>query len=86
MTSKEKLEDILHQEEMAELQREIDELPDYYTPWNDSFNAMCNKLHSQDLKGAKPYLTKTSWKNKYIEPQSEMRKASLYTAPIQKMY
>ena len=31
MTYIEKLEDILHQEKMDELQREIDELPDYYT-------------------------------------------------------
>ena len=69
----EKLEDILHRERMKELQREIDELPDYYSEWNDSFNAMCDTLHSQDLKGGKVHHTQTAWKDKYIKPQSDIQ-------------
>ena len=70
----EKLEDILHKEKMDELQREIDELPDYYTSLNDSFSNMCDLLQSPDLKGSKPHLTQTAWRDKYLEPESTLKK------------
>ena len=73
MIEKEKLEDILHREKMAELDREIDELPDYYTPLNDSFNNMCDILHSPDLKNSKVHLTQTAWRDKYMKPQSDLQ-------------
>ena len=74
MIDREKLENILHREEIDKLQGEIDELPDYYSGWNDSFNNMCNILHSDDLKNSKVHLTQTAWKDKYLEPNSTLTK------------
>ena len=69
----EKLEDILHRERMKELQREIDELPDYYSPLNNSFNGICDTLQSQDLKRGPPHLTQTAWRDKYVKPQAQLQ-------------
>ena len=69
----EELEDILHKEKMKELQKEIDELPDYYNSLNDSFNNICDVLHSQDLKSGKVHHTQTAWKERYIKPQSDLQ-------------
>jgi len=70
MIKTEKLEDILHREEMAELQREIDELPDYYTENEVEFINACYGFKSLDLVGSPPHLTQTMWKEKLLMPAS----------------
>ena len=49
MTSIEKLEDILHREKLAKLQKEIDELPDLYNEYNNIFLDIGKECNSYDL-------------------------------------
>jgi len=86
MTSIEKLEDILHKEKLKKLQEEIDELPDYHTEWNNTFNGMCDMLHSGDLKNSKVHHSQTAWRDKYIRPQleSQQRQERLFDLKILK--
>ena len=73
MIETEKLEDILHKEKMDELQREIDELPDYHTENEIEFIKACYELKSLDLVGRKPHLTQTAWREKHLTPKSELK-------------
>ena len=68
----EELEDILHKEKMKELQKEIDELPDYYTGNNIEYTVACYNLNSLDLTGGPPHLSQTAWKDKELMTEYEM--------------
>ena len=70
MTDIETLEDIIHREQIAKIEREIEELPDLYGEINSPINNECINLSSPDLLIGNPLykkpMNKTEWKDIYI--------------------
>jgi len=76
MIEKEKLEDILHREKLAELDREIDELPDLHGEINEEINKEALNLYSPDSLIGNPFamikMNKTDWRRKYAKPNADL--------------
>ena len=83
MIDKEHLEDILHREKMAELDREIDELPDLHGEINEEINKEAMNLYSPDLLIGNPFamrkMNQTDWREKYGKPEADL---GIYRAKI----
>jgi len=77
MTDIETLEDIIHQEEMAKIKKEIEELPDLNGEVNSIINDECINLSSPDLLIGNPLfkkpMNKTDWRDRYIKDGLELK-------------
>ena len=76
MIEKEKLKDILHKEKLAELDREINDLPDLHGDINKEINEEALNLYSPDLLIGNPFamikMNKTDWRRKYAKPNADL--------------